>query len=120
MNFQLRKKLIISAILQLSILAISFIFHHKLSLFNYINISFYISVALLITSLLIYVIQTGFLDVISKSFNLAFTRGKGKDKRNWEDIPSLSELITMNNKPLLFYGLITGFLMLIALFIYYV
>lgn len=118
MKFQLKKRLLILASFQLGILFISFLIIHKITLLSYINISFYISAALLFTSLLIYTINTGFFDVMSKSLNLAFTRGNGK--RKFEDIPSLSELVTISQKPLLFYGSITGLCMLIALFFYYI
>ncbi|MGZ4159823.1 MAG: DUF3899 domain-containing protein [Neobacillus sp.] len=117
MNFRFKRKLLISALFQIAILIISLITYHKISLLSYINISFYFSAGLLITSLLLYTIHTGFFDVISKSFNHAFTRGK--DKRSWDEIPSLSELITVNQQPLLFYGISTGLFMLIALFVYY-
>ncbi|MDR7000804.1 DUF3899 domain-containing protein [Neobacillus niacini] len=117
MNFRFKKTLIISAAFQLFIISLSLIFHHKISLLSYINISFYISFVLLLISLVIYTVKTGFFDTIAKSFNLAATRGK--EKRNFADIPSLSEMVTINQKPLVFQGMITGFLMLIALGFYY-
>jgi hypothetical protein len=116
-DFRLRKKMLILALIQFFIIITSFIYYHKISLLSYINISFYISATLLIISLLIYTIHSGFFDVISKSFNYSFTRGK--DNRSWDEVPSLSELITVNQKPLLFYGLCTSLFMLIALFVYY-
>jgi hypothetical protein len=109
--------MLIVTLIQFSIFITSFIYYHEISLLSYINISFYISAALLIISLLIHTIHSGFFDVISKSFNYSFTRGK--DKRSWEEVPSLSELITINQKPFLFYGLCTGLFMLIALIVYY-
>ena len=118
MNFRNKRKMLILALFQIVILTISLFYYHEISLLSYINISFYISSALLLTSLLVYTIHSGFFDVISKSFNIAFTRGK--DKRSWDEVPALSELIKVNQMPLLFYGLTTGFFMLIALFIYYV
>jgi len=54
---------------------------------------------------------------MSKSLNLFFSRGK--DKRRFEDIPGLSELITINGKPLFLHGLITGLLMAAALIVHY-
>jgi hypothetical protein len=116
-NFRIGKKLLILALFQIVILIISCIFYHTITLLSYINISFYISAALLITSLLIYTIHSGFFDVMSKSINQTFTRGAVR--RRWDEIPSLSELITVNQKPLLLYGFWTGLFMLIALFVYY-
>lgn len=114
---QFVKKFLILALLEFSIIILSVIFHHNITLLNYINISFYFSAAFLLSSLLVYTIQTGFFDVISKSFNRAFT--KGRDRRSWDETPALSELVTFSQKPLLFYGTIIGIFMLIALFTYY-
>ncbi|WP_420490157.1 DUF3899 domain-containing protein [Neobacillus drentensis] len=117
MNYQLKKSLLILSISQLTIIAISFIAYHKVSLLSYINISFYFTAVLLLTSLLVYTIHSGFYDVISRSFSFAFQRGQ--NKRRFDEIPPLSELVTFNQKPLVFYGLINGLFMAIALVIYY-
>jgi hypothetical protein len=116
-NFLRKKRIFTVALTQVAIILLSFIFKHKISLLSYINISFYISAALLLSSLLVYTIQTGFYDVISKSFNLAASRGT--DKRKFSEVPALSELVTIDKKPLLFHGLVSGAFMLLALFIYY-
>lgn len=117
MKYQLKKRLLIVALTQLVIIAISFITYHRVSLLIYINISFYITAVLLLTSLLVYTIHSGFFDVISRSFSLAFERGQ--NKRRFDEIPPLSELVTFNQKPLVFYGLMNGLLMILALIIYY-
>ncbi|WP_066252148.1 DUF3899 domain-containing protein [Neobacillus drentensis] len=117
MNYQLKKRLFILALLQLSILIVSFFLDHKIALLSYINISFYFTSALLLTSLLLFTIHSGFFDVISRSFSFAFQRGQ--NKRRFDEIPPLSELITVNQRPLVFYGLGTGLFMGIALFFYY-
>jgi len=116
-NFRLKKKLYTLIFTQLAIFIISFIYYRNFSLISYINISFLISAALLLTALLLYTIHTGFYDAISRSFNLVFSRGK--EKRKFEDIPRLSEMVTIDEKPLLFHGLMNGLLMLIALMVYY-
>jgi len=118
-NFQFKKRLIIITLFQAAIIIFSFIFYHKLSLLSYINIAFYISFSLLILFLAIFTTQAGFYDVIGKSFNYAFSRDITKQKRKFTDIPSLSEMITLNKRPFLFYGLINGLFMLIALLVYY-
>lgn len=118
MKFGLKRKLLILVSFQFCILTISFFIHHRVTLISYINISFYISAALLFSSLLINTIHTGFFDVMSKSFTLAFSRGQ--NKRKFDDLPSLSELVQINPKPMLFYGTFTGLFMLIALFCYYI
>lgn len=117
MNLFRKKRMLAAALTQVSILLLSLIFYHKISLLSYINISFYISAVLLLTSLLIYTIQTGFYDAISKSFNLVATWRT--EKRKFNEVPSLSELVTVDRKPILFHGLMNGTFMLIALLIYY-
>ena len=117
MNFRSKKKLYILTFTQLAIFIISFFYYRNFSLISYINISFLISAALLLTALLLYTIHTGFYDAISRSFNLVFSRGN--EKRQFEDIPRLSKMVTIDEKPLLFHGLMNGLFMLIALMVYY-
>nr|WP_263328332.1 DUF3899 domain-containing protein [Neobacillus sp. Marseille-Q6967] len=117
MNSLFKRRLLIFAALQLFIISMSFVFYHGISLISYINISFYLSSILLLLGLLLYTISSGFFDVFSKSFNLVFSRGQGK--RKFHEVPSLSELITMDQKPLFFYGLTIGFFMIIALIVFY-
>ena len=119
MNIRFKKSVKILAIFQLFILLLSFISYHKISLLSYINISFYISAALLLASLLLYTIHKGFLDVMFKSFNYAFSKGDSGRRRRWEDVPTLSELVTLSYRPFLFYGLSNGAFMIVALFLYY-
>jgi Domain of unknown function (DUF3899) len=117
MNSRLNKRLLILAIFQLVILAVSFIFYHEISLLSYINISFYFSAVLLLSGLLIHTIHSGFFDVVSRSFNLIFSRSE--EKRKFHEIPALSELVSINKKPLFFYGLMIGLFMGIALIVFY-
>jgi hypothetical protein len=115
-KFNFKRKILVLAFTQLLILIISLIANKQITLLSYINISFYISSILLLTALLVYTIHSGFYDVIGKSFNLAFSRGH---KRKFEDIPALSELVTINQKPLVFYGLVNASFMAAALLVYY-
>ncbi|MBT2697121.1 DUF3899 domain-containing protein [Bacillus sp. ISL-40] len=117
MKFRFKKKHYILAFTQLLILLISSFSKEGISLLSYIDISFYVSSLLFLTSLLLYTINSGSYDVIGKSFNLAFSRGQ--NNRKFEDIPALSELITFNPSPLLFHGLANGLLMLISCCLYY-
>ena len=117
MNYRFRKRLLILVLTQVLILITSSFSKKGFSLLSYIDISFYVSALLLLISLLLYTINSGFFDVIGKSFNLAFSRGH--NKRNFHDIPALSELITINQNPLLFHGLVNGLIMLAAIFLYY-
>lgn len=118
MNSRLKKRILILAISQLAILAVSFIFYHDISLLSYINISFYFSAVLLLSGLLIHTIHSGFFDVVSRSFNLIFTRSE--EKRKFHEIPALSELVSIDKKPLFFYGLFIGLFMVIALILFYI
>jgi len=118
MSFRFKKNLISFILTQLAIIIISLIYHREISLVHYINISFFATSALLLSALLVYTIHSGFYDTIFRSFNLAFSRGK--DKRRFEDIPKLSEMISFKEKPLFYHGIINGLLMGLALLIYYV
>lgn len=113
---KIKKRVLLVALTQFAILVLTFVFYGEISLFSYINISFYISSAFLLTSLLVYTIQSGFYDAIGKSFNLAFSKDR---KRKFTEIPSLSELVTFDNKPLFFHGLVIGLFMVLALVVYY-
>lgn len=117
MSVRLKKRILIAVFIQVLIVIFSLIIFRKLTLLSYINISFCFSFSLLLTALLVYTIQGGFFDVISRSFNYFFSRGDAK--RKLEDIPRLSELITFNKKPLLIHGAITGLLMIFSLVLYY-
>ncbi|MBT2653863.1 hypothetical protein J7E81_01205 [Bacillus sp. ISL-18] len=117
MKFNVKKNFIILSITQFIIVILCFIIHHKITLVSYIDISFYVTSGYILLSLLLFTIHSGFYDVMSKSLNLFFSRGK--DKRRFEDIPGLSELITLNGKPLFLHGLITGLLMAVALIVHY-
>jgi hypothetical protein len=118
MKKQMNKRWVILAASQVLIFAISFINYHNISLLSYINISFYISAALLLTSLVVFTIRTGFFDTIARSFS--FSASRGKNKKSFDEITPVSELVSFNQKPLLFYGLVIGLFMLIALACYYV
>ncbi|MCM3725668.1 hypothetical protein M3226_08220 [Neobacillus cucumis] len=117
MKTNFKKNLIILSITQLMIVIISLIFHHNITLNSYIDISFFVTAGYILLSLLLFTIHSGFYDVMSKSFNYVLSRKE--EKRRFEDIPGLSELITINEKPLLLHGLITGLLMTAALIVYY-
>lgn len=112
------KKLVIFLVLELLILSTSFIYYNKVTLRSYIDISFYFSSVLLLCSLFIYVIHSGFFDVVTKGFTKAFTRRL--EKQDLDDIRPLSQLVALNQKSMLLYGLMVGISMLIGLLVYYV
>ncbi|WML43380.1 DUF3899 domain-containing protein [Neobacillus sp. PS3-40] len=118
MNHRLKKRLSTLAFSQIAILILSFIFYHSITLLSYINISFYITALLLLSSLLIYTIQTGFFDTVSRSFRIPLLRGQ--DKQKLKDITPLSEIVALDKKPLLIYGFAIGLFMVIGLVIYYI
>jgi hypothetical protein len=112
------KKLGIFLILQVVIFVTSLLYNNKVSLRNYIDISFYYSSAFLLTGLLIYIMRTGFFDLVYKGFAKTFARKS--EEINSADIPPLSKLVAINQQPLLFYGFLLCLCMLIALIAYYV
>lgn len=102
----------------LSIL-LSLIFHQALSLLNFINMTFYISGGLILLSLVTFVVQRGFFDVVFYSFRRVFqiqNQHVGEEK---EDIPKLSDIISLSSSFSLVLGLIMLCIMLLSLAVYY-
>ncbi|MDP4162406.1 MAG: DUF3899 domain-containing protein [Bacillota bacterium] len=120
MNKRLKNGILMACASQVLILSIALVFYHRVTLLSYINISFFLSAILLLTSLLIYTIHSGFYDAISASFRVTFSRTHGQEKQKLTEITPLSELVAIDQKPLLVHGLIIGFFMFISLCIYYV
>ena len=102
----------------LSIL-LSLIFHQALSLLNFINMTFYISGGLILLALVTFVVQRGFFDVVFYSFRRVFqiqNQHVGEEK---EDIPKLSDIISLSSSFSLVVGLIMLCIMLLSLAVYY-
>jgi hypothetical protein len=111
------KKVGIFFILQLLIFITSLLYYNKVNLKHYIDISFYFTSVLLLSGLLIYIISSGFFDVVTKGFSKAFSRDNENTKI--AEITPLSKLISISLKPLILYGLLLGLCMAIALLVYY-
>lgn len=101
------------------IIFILMFFSNSISVLSYINNSFYISSLLLLISLAIFTVNTGFFDVVTKSFRLIFA-GKDVTRETEDEMRPLSQIITIKYSPLLFVGFINLALCLAALFFYYI
>ncbi|MGG5253274.1 DUF3899 domain-containing protein [Neobacillus sp. SM06] len=112
------KKVGIFLMIQLVIFITLLLYYNKITLEYYINMSFSFASLFLLSALLIYVIHTGFFDMVTKGFSKAFSRAHEKSKI--AEITPLSKLVSLSMKPLLLYGLLLILCMLIALAIYYV
>ena len=97
----------------------SLLLHQEMTLLDYINSSFYLSSFLLFISLLIYTINSGFFDNISRSFRLFFAPKGSYSEAEKKEMTPLSQLINARYTPLLFAGLGTLVLMCLALLVYY-
>jgi hypothetical protein len=104
---------------QAAILALSFAWFKDITLLNYINISFYIASILLLVSLLIYTINSGFFDNISRSFRHIFASKGSYTQKEKEELIPLSAIISVNYHPLVIIGFLDLLLMFIALTVYY-
>lgn len=102
----------------LSIL-LSLVVHHTLSLLNFINMAFYISGGLILLSLITFVVQRGFFDVVFYSFRRLFQIQNQHLKEEKEDIPKLSDVVALPSSFSLILGLIMMAIMLISLAVYY-
>lgn len=92
---------------------------NSFSLLNYINKSFYLSSLLLLLSLAIFTVNTGFFDTVTKSFRLIFG-GKDVTRETVEEMRPLSKIVTVNYSSLTFVGIFDLILCLLALFFYYI
>ncbi|CAM3663305.1 DUF3899 domain-containing protein [Mesobacillus zeae] len=97
----------------------SIVFQREISLLHYINYSFYIASSLLFVSLIVYTVNTGFFDNVSKSFRQIFASREKLDTGPKEEMMPLSEIISFNYFPLAWAGLGNMLLMLVALAAYY-
>lgn len=112
------KKIGIFFIIQLVIFITLLLYNNKVTLINYINITFYFASAFLLIAMLVYVIRSGFFDIVSKGFTKAFARNNEDIKL--AEITPLSKLVTISQKALFLHGLLLFLCMLVALVIYYV
>jgi hypothetical protein len=112
------KKIGIFFIIQIVIFITLLLHNNKVTLMSYINITFYFASAFLLSALLIYVIRTGFFDIVTKGFTKAFSRNN-EDIRLAEITP-LSKLVAVSQKALFIQGLFLFICMVVALILYYV
>jgi hypothetical protein len=105
-------------IIQIVIFITSLLYNNKVTLINYINITFYFASAFLLSALLIYVTRSGFFDVVTKGFTKAFSRNNEDIKL--AEITPLSKLVSISQKSLFLHGLILFICMFVALILYYV
>ncbi|MBD1383050.1 DUF3899 domain-containing protein [Metabacillus arenae] len=117
----IRKAFIIFIFSLLATVTVSFIIYKRISLVDFINISFIISGLLILFSLLLVVVNGGFFDGVSYGFRRLFqSGGKTITKKEVEEMIPLSEMIDIEYAPILFAGILLGIIMLAGLFIYYV
>lgn len=102
---------------QTLVFILMYILDGNFSLLGYINRSFYIASIGLFLSLTIYTINTGFFDVVTRSFRLLFA-GKDVTRQNVDEMTPLSEIISINYSPLFIVGLSNLLLSLLALYVY--
>lgn len=99
---------------------LSFFTYQKLTLLNFINISFFFASGLLFIAFLTITVKGGFFDGITYGFRRMFiSKGKELSKKEVEEMTPVSELITFSHSPFLISGLILTAIMVMALFIYY-
>ncbi|WP_210364566.1 DUF3899 domain-containing protein [Bacillus sp. REN3] len=105
---------------QLAVLALSLLYYEKISLLSYVNISFYISSALIFTYLLVITVNSGFFDAMSYSFRAVFTASeKNGKKKSIHEMTPLSAMVTFNPHPIAVIGAANFSLMLAGLYFYY-
>ncbi|WP_165967152.1 DUF3899 domain-containing protein [Jeotgalibacillus sp. S-D1] len=99
---------------------ISLLYYGELTLLTFVNSTFFIGGALIFFSLTVFVLSTGFFDVVSNSFRRTFSMSRVMNKEEAEEMRSLSEAISIVNiKPFLYAGIIIYFAMAVGLVIFY-
>ena len=99
---------------------ISLIYYGQITLLSLINTSFFIGGGYLFFSLTVFVLSTGFFDLVTNSFRKTLSMTKPMIKEEIEDMRSMSEAISIVEiKPFLYSGSIITGTMFIALFFYY-
>lgn len=112
------KKIGIFFVIQIVIFITLLLYNNTVTLMSYINITFYFASAFLLCSLLIYVIHSGFFDIVTKGFTKAFSRNNEDIKL--AEITPLSKLVSISQKALFLHGLLLFICMIVALILYYV
>ncbi|WP_084219935.1 DUF3899 domain-containing protein [Jeotgalibacillus soli] len=103
-----------------SIFAISILYYENLNLLNFINISFFLGGFYLFFSISVFILSSGFFDLVTNSFRKAFSRGKPLDKEEFDSMRSVSEAISVIRiSPFLMSGSVIYAVMIIALIVYY-
>ncbi|MCD7034966.1 DUF3899 domain-containing protein [Metabacillus sp. GX 13764] len=98
-----------------------FIVYHSFDLLAFINMSFLVSFFLLLSGLFLYVTQEGFFDSITYGFRRVFqSKGSELSKEEVDEMAPLSELVSLNLKPLFLSGAGLAAVMAVCLLIYYV
>ncbi|WP_232304266.1 DUF3899 domain-containing protein [Jeotgalibacillus campisalis] len=101
-------------------LFIILLYYREVSLLSFINATFFVGGAYLFFSLTVYILSTGFFDIVSNSFRRVFSFSKPMNKEEAEEMRSLSEAISIVQvKPILQSGIVIVGSMGIALIIYY-
>lgn len=98
---------------------LSLIFYQDISLLNFINMTFYIGGGLILFSLVTFVIQRGFFDIIFYSFRRLSQINNKHLEEDKEDIRKLSDVVSVPTSFSLVIGLIMIGIMLISLVFYY-
>ncbi|WP_158598224.1 DUF3899 domain-containing protein [Falsibacillus albus] len=105
---------------QIVIFAILFIKYHGITLVDYINVSFLIGGIFLFFSISIFLLSSGFFDLVTQGFRRTFAiNSKMISKEEVDEMRPLSELITIPYIPSMINGFLLYAIMLICLWIYY-
>jgi hypothetical protein len=100
---------------------LSFFIYQKVTLLDFINISFFIAIASLFIALLTITVKGRFFDGITYGFRRMFvSKGKELTKKEVHEMTPVSELMNFDHSPFLFSGILMMVVMALALFIYYI
>ncbi|KGL37314.1 DUF3899 domain-containing protein [Listeria sp. SHR_NRA_18] len=113
------KRVIIFAVIQeILIFFLMLSFYWNISLLYYINVSFIVAAIVFVVGLILYVMQSGFFDLIHTGMRKITRRMRREEESEFADVP-LSELMNVGYVSLLLSSLAVLATSFIALAIYY-
>ncbi|MBC1474798.1 DUF3899 domain-containing protein [Listeria grandensis] len=114
----LKRVTIFAVIQEILIFFIMLTFYWQVSLLYYINISFIVAAVVFLTGLILYVMRSGFFDLVHSGMRKSLRRTKREDENEFANVP-LSELMNVGYVSLLLSSLVVLATSFIALAFYY-
>ncbi|MBC1499298.1 DUF3899 domain-containing protein [Listeria weihenstephanensis] len=114
----LKRVTIFAVIQEILIFFIMLTFYWQVSLLYYINVSFIVAAIVFLVGLILYIMQSGFFDLIHTGMRKVTRRMRREEENEFADVP-LSKLVNVGYLSLLYSSLVVLATSFIALGFYY-